>query len=105
MPGHMDKMTDDAMMAETDQMMQNPIKQMPEESRRNLMMPSEEITAVLVSRIANMTEEELTKLDSAITPEVARILIKLLPELAELIRQVANRQPTQQREMGALGSM
>ena len=52
-----------------------------------------------------MTEEELTKLDSAITPEVARILIKLLPELADLIRQVANRQPTQQREMGALGSM
>ena len=33
----MDKMTDDAMMAETDQMMQNPIRQMPEESRRHLM--------------------------------------------------------------------
>ena len=84
----------------------NMAQQMPPEALARLMQPSEEIGAVLVARIANMAPEELRKLDNAITPEVANVLIKLLPELAQIISQVGN-QPTQpmQPEMGALSGM
>ena len=36
---------------------------------------------VLMSRLAEMTKEELSMLDSAITPQMAKVLMKLLPEL------------------------
>ena len=61
---------------------------MPEEAKENLKRPSESIQIVLMSRLAEMTPEELQKLDSAITPDVMSVLIKLLPELAELIEQI-----------------
>ena len=62
---------------------------MPDQAKMRLMQPSDEISAVLVSRLTNMSPEELRALDSAITPEVARVLMKLLPELRQLIVQVS----------------
>jgi len=94
----------------------NPLAAMPAQGRENLMKSSESIRAVLMARLANMGPEELRMLDSAITPEVARVLMKLLPELQELVEAVAGQgaQMQQQRrapaggmprEMGALGNM
>ena len=53
-----------------------------------LMRPSEEIGAVLMARLVNMSSEELAMLDSAITPEIANILKRLLPELTSIIEQI-----------------
>jgi hypothetical protein len=90
---------------------QNPLSAMPPEARENLMKPSDSIAAVLMSRLANMSPEELKMLDSVITPEVARVLMKLLPELQKLIdavmqQQGGGQQPMQQGgDMGALGGI
>jgi hypothetical protein len=43
-------------------------------------------------------------LDDAITPQVAKILIKLLPELGKIIDAVGQ-MPTSGDQMGALGNM
>lgn len=100
----------------------NPLAAMPAEARGNLMKSSEGVRAVLMSRLANMGPEELRMLDSAITPEVARVLMKLLPELQELVNAVAQQQQGMQQRgmqprqaapkgnampnnMGALGNM
>ena len=81
-------------------------KDMPEEAKARLMQPSDEISAVLMSRLSSMSPEELRSLDSAITPEVARVLMKLLPELRKLIEQVAGQSQQMPREqMGALAGM
>tara|TARA_R100001440_G_scaffold1906_2_gene6008 strand:- start:712 stop:1014 length:303 start_codon:yes stop_codon:yes gene_type:complete len=61
---------------------------MPEKAKENLKKPSESIQIVLMSRLAEMTEEELKMLDEAISPRVMNVLIKLLPELAELIQKI-----------------
>jgi hypothetical protein len=82
----------------------NPVRSMPEEARTNLMRPSDEIGAVLVARLSNMSDEELSMLDDAITPQVAKILIKLLPELGKIIDAVGQ-MPTSGDQMGALGNM
>ena len=59
-----------------------------------------------MARLAGMSPEELKMLDKAITPETARILIKLLPELAELIKAVEDMDmPQGKQDMGALSSM
>ena len=69
-----------------------------------------------------MSDQELAMLDDVITPDVAQVLMKLLPELAELIAAVEGEeggrnlgQPQEQTqeapepqmapEMGALGGM
>jgi hypothetical protein len=95
----------------------NPLSAVPAEGRANLMKSSDSIRAVLMSRLANMAPNELQMLDSAITPEVARVLMKLLPELQELVGAVSSqRQGMQKRQapqpaggmprnMGALGNM
>ena len=81
-------------------------EQMPEQAKARLMQPSDEISAVLMARLTNMAPEELRPLDSAITPDVARVLMKLLPELRQLIEQVSGGgQQMPQEEMGALGRM
>ena len=82
---NMDEMGERPPMPEMDGA--NMVRQMPQEARARLMQPSEEIGAVLVARIANMEREELRMLDKAITPDVARVLVKLLPELQEIIPQ------------------
>ena len=72
-----------------------------------LMKPSQEIQAVLVARLSSMSPDELKVLDGAITPEVARILMQLLPELQEIINMIesAPQQPAPDQGMGALGNM
>ena len=89
----------------------------------NLMSSDPEIQTVLMSRITQMTPEELQALDEAVTPVVQTALLKLLPELGELI-DMLNEQgveetmpeetPTEEnivdesgmpRDMGALGNM
>ena len=78
-------------------------EQMPQEAVTRLMQPSEEIGAVLLARLSNMSPEDLRMLDAAITPDVAGVLMKLLPELQEIISQVGGQQ--QAPEMGALSGM
>ena len=76
------------------------------EAKMSLMRPSEEMTAVPMAPLANMSPEEVRVLDKAITPETARILIKLLPELAELINAVEGMGMQEgKKEMGALSKM
>ena len=79
-------------------------EQMPPEAVERLMQPSEEIGAVLVARLSNMSPDELRMLDSAITPQVAQVLMRLLPELAELVAQI-DQGGQGDAMMGALGSM
>ncbi len=87
--------------------------------QKDMGQASPEIAAALVQRLGSMSEQELAMLDSVISPEVASVLMKLLPELAELIaaieggagggqqapapRQMAQRAAPEQ--MGALGGM
>ena len=83
------------------------MRQLPPEAQQRLMQPSQEIGAVLLARISLMSPEELKTLDEAITPQTARVLMKLLPELEQIIQQVGNQQPQPQpqQDMGALGGM
>ncbi len=86
-----------------------------EEARKMIFNPSEEMQTVLMTRLAEMTEEELSALDEAITPKVMNVLIKFLPELEILISKISevkddeDTEPMQQKEqmppeetMGAL---
>ena len=88
---------------------EGPLDMMPEKAKENLMMPSDEIGAVLMARLVNMSPQELQMLDSAISPDVAKVLMKLLPELRELISEIekmgAGGQQMAQTQMGALGNM
>ena len=60
-----------------------------EEARKMIFNPSEEMQTVLMTRLAEMTEEELNALDEAITPKVMNVLMKFLPELEILISRIA----------------
>ena len=93
---------------------ENPMRNLPPEAMKNLLQPDEEIAAMLVARLSAMSEQELQMLDTVITPEVASVLMKLLPELQELIaavegggggEQMAAPMPEQAPDMGALGGM
>jgi hypothetical protein len=98
----------------------NPMRNLPPEAKKNLLQPDEEIGAMLIARLSAMSEQELQMLDTVITPEVAQVLMKLLPELQQLIEavggqgslqpqaapQAAPRQAAQAApQMGALGGM
>ena len=50
-------------------------------AQETLMSSDPEIQGVLMSRITQMSPEELQALDSAVTPAVSAALLKLLPEL------------------------
>ena len=82
---------------------------MAPEARGALMEPDEEIEIVLMSRIANMSQEELSILDRAITPEVAQVLMKVIPELGDIIDKVQSEMeqpmPMEEPTMGSLGGM
>ena len=92
---------------------------LPKEAVDQLMMPSEEIGAVLMARLVNMSQDELAMLDSVITPDIANILKRLLPELTSIIEQIEGGQVMAEGEMmmaeepmmmaeeevGALGAM
>ena len=85
-----------------------------EMATRNLMSADPDIQTVLVSRLSQMSPDELRTMDQALTPEVASILLKLLPELKELI-DLIGQQPQAKpekrmeddmpKDMGALGNM
>ena len=81
---------------------------------KNLMSADPDIQTVLVSRLSQMSPEELRVMDQALTPEVASILMKLLPELRQLIDLIGqqpqekpqeNMQDDMPKDMGALGNM
>ena len=88
-------------------------------AKQNIMKPSSQLAAVLVSRLGAMTEAQLAELDRAITPEAAKALLILLPELGSLMEALAQSGqagPAPQRpapqaapqagpQMGALGGM
>ena len=75
-------------MAGANMSVDNPMRNLPPEAMKNLLQPDEEIAAMLVARLSAMSEQELRMLDTVITPEVAKVLMKLLPELQELIEAV-----------------
>tara|TARA_R110002126_G_scaffold232423_1_gene376855 strand:+ start:242 stop:538 length:297 start_codon:yes stop_codon:yes gene_type:complete len=86
----------------------DPLSAMDPEARQMMMQADEDIAAVLLARLANMSPEELQSLDSAITPAVASVLMKLLPELGQIIDAVNSEgeMPEQgEMQMGALGGM
>ena len=121
MPGHTeDKMMDmpQQMPQMRERMVANPELDMgmPQEANDVVMRPSEGIRNALMMRLTNMTPQELQMLDKAITPEVARVLVKLLPEMQQLIEMVEqggveDAMPEDQmmddmpKDMGALGNM
>ena len=85
-----------------------------EMATRNLMSADPDIQTVLVSRLSQMSPEELRIMDQALTPEVASVLLKLLPELKELIDLIGQQPQAKAQEkmeddmpkdMGALGNM
>jgi len=92
---------------------ENPMRNLPPEAMKNLLQPDEDIAAMLVARLSAMSEQELQMLDAVITPEVAQVLMKLLPELQELIAAVEGGggmpqetpAPQAAPQMGALGGM
>jgi hypothetical protein len=88
-----------------DMMPQDPMAEMPQEARDAVMQPSEELALVLMARLSNMAPEELQMLDTVITPEVARVLVRLLPELAEIINSIEGTPAEMQEQIGALSSM
>jgi|TARA_R110000796_G_scaffold27531_1_gene75845 hypothetical protein len=86
----------------------DPLSAMDPEARQMMMQADEDIAAVLLARLANMSPEELQSLDSAITPAVASVLMKLLPELGQIIDAVNSEgeMPEQgEMQMGALSGM
>jgi hypothetical protein len=87
------------------EMPQDPMAEMPQEARDAVMRPSEELALVLMARLSNMAPEELQMLDTVITPEVARVLVRLLPELAEIINSIEGTPAEMQEQIGALSSM
>ena len=85
-----------------------------EMATRNLMSADPDIQTVLVSRLSQMSPDELRVMDQALTPEVTTVLMKLLPELKELIDQLEQKQEREPKkemvddmpkDMGALGNM
>ena len=60
-----------------------PMQNLPPEAKKNLLKPDEDIGAMLVARLSAMSDQELAMLDDVITPDVAQVLMKLLPELAD----------------------
>ena len=88
-----------------------------QEAKQKIMGSSKTVASVLMSRLMEMSPSELQMLDKAITPDVAGVLIKLLPELKDIIEAVeqggvADAMPEDQmmddgmpEEMGALGNM
>ena len=88
-----------------------------QEAGDKIMQSSKTVATILMTRLTNMSPEELQMLDKAITPDVAGVLIKLLPELQQIIETVessgvADAMPEDQmmddgmpEEMGALGNI
>jgi|TARA_R110002020_G_scaffold243588_1_gene457133 hypothetical protein len=83
--------------------------EMPQKAKENVMKASPQLAAVLITRLGAMTEAQLDQLDKAISPEAARALLILLPELAELMQAITSggdaAPAPMAPEMGALGGV
>ena len=114
-----ERMPTETQMGLRDRMPANPQLDMgmPPEANEVIMRPSEGIKNALYMRLTNMTPEELRMLDKAITPEVGSVLVKLLPEMQQLIEMVEQSgvgdameedqmgMGDMPKDMGALGNM
>jgi hypothetical protein len=69
-----------------------------------MLAPDEGIQMILLARMEALSPSELEALDAAITPETASILMKLLPELGELINAYSGPNGGQQG-VGALANV
>ncbi len=87
-----------------------------QEAMQKVMSSSGTVATILMTRLMEMSPEELQLLDKVITPDVAQVLLKLLPELKDLIEAVeqggvGDAMPEDQmmddmpEQMGALGNM
>ena len=97
--------------------MESQMQMSMQEAGQKIQQPSKAVGTILMSRLMEMSPEELQMLDKAITPDVAGVLIKLLPELQQIIETVessgvADAMPEDQmmdddmpKDMGALGNM
>jgi hypothetical protein len=73
------------------------------ESAQAMLQPDPEVRVIVMSRLETLTPQELQKLDSMIDGESARILLKILPELEDVIGMIAGQAQAQQPQpMGAL---
>lgn len=67
---------------------------------------NDQFRGMLVQRLATLSPEEKQTLDMAITPQVASVLSKVLPELGDIIAQVAEASASSEGETGgALGAL
>ena len=69
-----------------------------------LNQPDDEIRVIIMSRLESLAPEELQKLDQMIDGESARILLKILPELEDVINMIVE-QSAAQPQAGALAAM
>ena len=79
--------------------------EMGPEAAQMMMNKDEDIRIVLLSRLESMTPEELKTLDRAIDGASAKVLLKLLPELDDLIEMSMSRQMAGRQQGGALARM
>jgi hypothetical protein len=79
--------------------------EMGPEAAQMMMQPDEEVRIILLSRLESMTPEELQALDRAIDGNIARVLLKLLPELQDLIEISMSRTTAGGQQNGALAGM
>jgi hypothetical protein len=76
------------------------------ESAQAMLQPDPEVRVIVMSRLETLTPAELKKLDSMIDGESARILLKILPELEDVIGMIAGQAQAQQPPpMGALAQV
>ena len=102
-------------MAEEQQQAKVPSGDEFDMATKNLMSADPDIQTVLVSRLSQMSPEELNTMDNALTPQVTQVLMKLLPELGELINALSMQgeemvdenmdESGMPKDMGALGNM
>ena len=87
----------------------NPLSAVPPEQREMMMQPDDGIRLVLLSRLSNLSPEELQMLDAAITPEVAQVLVRFLPELQQIVGMLSDQGGPQAMpeaaQVGALNGM
>jgi hypothetical protein len=97
--------------------MESQMQMSMQEAGQKILQPSKSVGTVLMARLMEMSPQELQMLDKAITPDVAGVLVKLLPELQQIIEAVetggvADAMSEDQmmdddmpKDMGALGNM
>jgi len=61
-------------------------------TKNEVFKHSTEIASTILARLNAMTQDQITELDDLVTPEIAKALILLLPELGELSNAVSDEQ-------------